>query len=379
MENQPLFSKNGSMDMDKPGVIITGATGFLGSRLVKRLNRDYRIFAIALRSPKEAGVFDGPGIHWFQVHIGHFDRLREVFSHIREMGGADLLLHLAAYYDFTGHENPEYTNTNVTGTRNVLELSVPLKLRKFIFTSSVAACPFPGPGETVTEDTPPTAPVPYGRSKRIGEEMLQEFRDRIPTCILRLAAVFSDWCEYEPLDRFLRTWCSNQWNARILGGKGQSAIPYLHVRDLLSFYLRVIEKSNELKPLEVLHASPDGATTHLELYRESTASFFGSPRFSMRVPKFLARPGISLRERMGRITGNMPFERSWMADYIDLKLDMDASRTRRVLYWKPHEKLHILERIPYMIQHLRANPKEWERRNTLKKVRMLNEGSADRC
>jgi nucleoside-diphosphate-sugar epimerase len=362
--------------MNKPGVIITGATGFLGSRLVKRLNRDYRIFAIALRSPKEAGVFNGPGIHWFKVHIGHFDRLREVFSHIREMGGADLLLHLAAHYDFTGDEHPEYTNTNVTGTRNVLELSVALKLRKFIYTSSVAACPFPEPGETVTEDTPPNVLVPYARSKRIGEEILREFQDRIPSCILRLAAVFSDWCEYEPLDSFLRTWCSNQWNARIQGGKGQSAIPYLHVRDLLSFYLRVIEKSDNLKPIEVLHASPDGSTTHLELYRESTGHFFGSPRSSIRVSKFLARSGIVLRERVGRITGNMPFERSWMADYIDLKLDMDASRTRRLLDWEPDKNLHILKRIPNMIQNLRDNPKEWEQRNTLKKVRMLSARTA---
>ena len=135
--------------MKKPGLIVTGATGFLGSRLIQLLNRDYTIFAVSLRSPQEAGVFDAANVHWFQVHIGQFDRLREVFSRIREMGGADLLLHLAAYYDFTGEDHPEYKNTNVMGTRNVLELSVPLKLRKFLFASSVAACPFPGPGETV--------------------------------------------------------------------------------------------------------------------------------------------------------------------------------------------------------------------------------------
>ena len=80
-----------------------------------------------------------------------------------------------------------------------------------------------------------------------------------------------------------------------------------------------------------------------------------------------------LRERVGLITGNMPFERSWMADYIDLKLDMDASRTRRLLDWEPDKNLHILKRIPNMIQNLQDNPKEWERRNTLKKVRIRSE------
>lgn len=355
--------------MSKPGIIITGATGFLGRRLVQQLCKDYKIFSISLHPPRKSGRLEGPDIHCFQVHIGHFDRLRAVFNHIRKRGGADLLLHLAAHYDFTGDDHPEYFHTNIKGTRNLLELSVPLHLKKFIFTSSVAACPFPKPGETVTENTPSTAPISYARSKHMGEKMMQEYQDSIPSCILRLAAIFSDWCEYEPLDEFLQTWCSNQWNARIQGGKGETAIPYLHAQDLIQFYLKVIEKCDTLKPLEVLQASPNGSTTHLELYRKATQFFFGAPRSSIHVPKPLARSGIVLRERLGRIMGNMPFERSWMADYIDLRLDIDASKTRSLLNWAPNENLNILKRIPYMIQNMKNHPAEWEQR------RRQNKGS----
>jgi nucleoside-diphosphate-sugar epimerase len=361
--------------MAKPGVIITGATGFLGGRLMAQLRKEYQIFAIGRRSPAEAGAPEGPGIHWFRVDIGHFDRLREVFYRIKEMGGADLLLHLAAYYDFTGEDHPEYMRTNVMGTRNVLELSVPLKLRRFIYTSSVAACPFPTLGEAVTEDSPPTAPVPYARSKRIGEEMMREYQDRVPSCILRLAAIFSDWCEYEPLDEFLRTWRSHRWNAHILGGKGQSAVPYLHVQDLISFYIRVVERCDDLKPAEVLQASPDGSTTHLELYRAVTRSLCGSPRFAVCLPKFIARPGIIAREKWGRITGRMPFERSWMADYIDLRLDVDASRTRRRLDWAPNPELHILKRMACVVDNMRTYPEEWELRSERKRARRCQASS----
>ena len=349
--------------MKKPGIIITGATGFLGNRLVKKLHKDYRIFAIALRSPRDVSAPEGHELQWFQVHIGNMDRLLAVFNHIREMGGAEILLHLAAYYDFTGVDHPEYEQTNVIGTRNVLELSVPLKLQRFIFTSSVAACPFPEPGKTVTEDTPPLAPVPYAQSKRKGEEMMHHIKDRIPSCILRLAAIFSDWSEYQPLDVLLRTWCSNRWDARILAGRGKTAIPYLHAKDLLSFFLSVIKRSNTLNPMEILQASPDGSTTHLELYRETTRNFFKSTRFPIHVPKSLARSGLLLREKMGQRTGNMPFERSWMADYIDLRLDIDASRTRNRMDWMPQKSLHILKRIPYMVQNMQNHPDEWERRN----------------
>ncbi|MCB0179811.1 MAG: NAD-dependent epimerase/dehydratase family protein, partial [Anaerolineae bacterium] len=62
--------------MTKPGMIITGATGFLGGRLIRYLSNQYTIFALARRSPQEVGGLEGPDIHWFQVDIGHFDPLR---------------------------------------------------------------------------------------------------------------------------------------------------------------------------------------------------------------------------------------------------------------------------------------------------------------
>ncbi len=334
---------------------------------MRDLCRKYQIFALDCLPPQEKEAIEGADIHWFQVDIGHFDSLREVFYRIKEMDRVELLLHLAGYYDFTGEDHPEYTHTNVTGTKNLLELSASLNLKRFIFTSSVAACPFPKPGQSITENTPPTAPNHYARSKREGEEMIREYQDRVPACILRLAAIFSDWCEYGPLNNFFETWFSNGWNARILGGRGQWAVPYLHVQDLLLFYLRVIEKNDELSPLEVLQASPNGSTTHLELYREATRCYYGSPRFPVYVPKPMARLGISMRERAGRITGKMPFERAWMGDYIDLQLNVDSSQTHRRLDWMPRQELQILNRMSTMIHNIQNNPKEWERLSPLRK------------
>ena len=353
--------------MKKPGMIITGATGFLGKRLVERLRDKYEIFGIARRSPQEAGLPEGPGLHWFQVDIAYFKPLWQVFNKIQQMADIDILLHLAAYYDFSGDNHPEYMRTNIIGTHNVLELSVPLNLKRFFYTSSVAACPFPELGNVVTEKSPPTAPVPYAQSKRKGEEMIHKYQDRIPGCILRLAAVFSNWCEYEPLANFILTWHSNQWNSHVLGGKGDSAVPYIHARDLLLFYLRVIEMHEELEPGEILQASPNGSTTHLELYQEVTRCYFGQPRFALHVPKLLARPGIIMREQLGRLTGDMPFERAWMADYIDIKLEVDATHTHRRLNWTPREELSILNSIPTVIKYMRDEPELWNLRSYLAK------------
>lgn len=348
--------------MNRPGMVITGATGYLGSRLVKAFQPQYEIYALDRRPPQDNEAPEGPGIHWFQVDIGQPECLGEVFNCIREMGQVDFMLHLAGYYDFTGDNHPEYQRSNVQGMGHVLALAPMFNLKKLIFTSSVAACPFPAPGQVVNEDTPPTALPPYSQSKRRGEEMLYEYRDRIPAVIVRLAAIFTDWCEYEPLDNFLRTWCSNSWKARVLGGRGQWAIPYMHRQDLAAFFLKVVEKSAELEPLTVLQGSPSGATAEFELYREATRAYFGAPRPALPMPKPIARMGITMREQLGRLTGRMPFERSWMGEYIDLRLNVDASRTHRRLGWTPNPELHILKRIPVMIENLRRQPDEWQRR-----------------
>lgn len=348
--------------MARPWMIITGATGLLGGQLVRMLRKEYRIIAIGRRTPAESGVPEGPGIEWFRVDIGQLEALREVFSRIRDLGGAEILLHMAAFYDFTGEDHPEYRRTNIEGTRNVLTLAEPLRLRRFIYTSSVAACPFPAPGERITESTQPAADFAYARAKRAGEAMMREWAGRIPTCIVRPAAVVSDWCEYPPLMEFLKTWCARAWNSRILGGRGVSAVPYLHVEDLMSFYLRVVERADELRDAEVLIASPDGSTTHAELFREATRAAFGRPRRPVLVPRAIARPGVAVREWLGRRTGRMPFERTWMLDYLDLRLDVDASRSRARLDWAPSPRLQVLARIGAMVENLRAHPEEWRLR-----------------
>ena len=353
--------------MAEPWIVITGATGFLGGQLVRQMRKEYRIYALGRRTPEQAGIPTGPGIEWFQADLGRLEQVQPIFEHIRERGGALLLLHLAAHYDFTGEDSPEYERTNVVGTRNVLELAEPLRLRRFVFTSSLAACPFTVGGEAVTEETPLVDTFPYARSKKRGEELIRAYRDRVPSCIVRPAAIFSDWCEYEPLDVFLKTWCSRRWNARVLGGRGDSAVPYLHVEDLLALLLRVVEKADELRPSEVLLASPDGCTSHLELFRAATAAVRGAPAGPIFVPPALARLGLGLREQLGRLTGRMPFERSWMVDYIDQRLNVTATGTRRRIDWAPNATLGVLARLPKLVENLRADPERWRTVSALRR------------
>ena len=89
---------------------------------------------------------------------------------------------------------------------------------------------------------------------------------------------------------------------------GRSAIPYLHVNDAVSFLRRVLDLAPALTPGEVLVASPDGATSHEELFEAATLSWFGARKKPFHIPKLLCGPGMAARDLLGRLTGERPFE-----------------------------------------------------------------------
>jgi nucleoside-diphosphate-sugar epimerase len=346
-----------------PRIIITGSSGFVGRHLLEAFKDEFTIYAMARRSQARCGAPVHPNIKWYQVDIGERDHLSSVFRSIREEGGVDLLIHLAAHYDFTGENDPEYHRTNVQGLRNVLDLSRGLGLHRFVFSSSVAACAFPEPGQALNEDSPPDGDHIYAHTKAIGERMLKEYEDDFPSCTIRFAAMFSDWCEYPPLFMFFRTWLSNAWNNRMLGGKGRSAIPYLHVRDAVGFFDALLYRLDDVAPGEILIASPDGAVSHLDLFENSVYFYRGRHAKPIFMPKALAIPGMHARCLAGRFTGELPFERPWMGRYIDLSLTVNAARTRGRLGWTPKPRLEIVRRLPFMLDNLRMHPLEWNRRN----------------
>ncbi len=346
-----------------PRLVLTGASGFVGRHLLDGIKEDYEIYALARRSQVRCGAPFHDNIHWHQVDIGDQDTLARIFRQIQNAGPVEAVIHLAAHFDFDGEDEAEYYRTNVDGLRNVLDNCRGLRPRRFVFSSSLAACEFPEAGKVLNEYTPPDGTHIYARTKAIGERMLLEYEDAFPSVIVRFAAMFSDWCEYPPLYMFLRTWFSKAWNARLLGGRGSSAIPYLHIRDAESFLRKLLLNHEKLMPGEVLIASLDGSVSHRKLYDASVNYHFDKPRPPLFVPKFMVRPGIKMRMLFCRLVHEEPFERPWMADFVDKQLTVDASRTRRRLGWAPRPRLEVIHRLPFLLENLVSDPVEWTRRN----------------
>lgn len=355
-----------------PSIVITGASGFIGSYFIDYIKEEFKIFAIARRSRKEANIPYHPNLHWLQCDISNWTTINEAAEYITKQGGADFIVHLAAFYDFTYKDNPAYKIVNVNGTKNLLKFAIKIGAKRFIFSSSLAACEFPSNGNVITENTSPDANYQYAISKKLGEELVKEYSDRFPCTVVRFAAVYSDWCEFAPLYKFLSSWLSKKIESRIIGGKGESAIPYIHIRDLCQMLKIIIDRTSKLPQFDVYSASPNGSISHKELFEISTRYFFGEMIKPINLPKLLAYPALVLRRLLKsfKMTCDEPFEQFWMIKYIDKKLEVDSSYTQAVLNWQPTARYHLTRRLLFLLEKLKSHPDEWRVKNeaTLKRI-----------
>jgi len=347
-----------------PTIVITGASGFIGKYFLDFVKESYTVIAIARRSIKETGIPFHQNIHWIQWDIGNESMINEVMGYIMGKGGADYLIHFAAFYDFNYKPNPEYQHTNINGTNNILELARLIGIKHFIFTSSLTVNNFYKKGKVLDEESCADADFSYAISKIHGEKAAKKYSSYFKCSVVRLAAIFSDWCEYAPLYKFLSTWLSGDWDSRILGGKGESAITYLHIHDLSRLLVSVIEQTQHLQDYGIYCASPDKSTTHKDLFQVATRNFFGERKKAIFIPKIFAYPGLTVKKIIGK-TGiiQKPFEQFWMLKYIDLKMTVDASSTREILDWEPTPRYSILRRSLLMFEKMKSHPGVWNMKN----------------
>lgn len=111
---------------------VSGSTGFIGTRLVRRLaSAGHAVHALA-RFPGKARDLEIPGVVVHQGDVEHRESMR------RAMEGVDGLFHLAGWYRIGDRDASRAERVNIGGTRNVLELMHELGVPRGVYTSSIA-------------------------------------------------------------------------------------------------------------------------------------------------------------------------------------------------------------------------------------------------
>jgi len=167
-------------------VFVTGGTGFVGGAVVRRLLEAGHTVRALVRSGTNTRQLDGLPIERIKGDLADADSLR------RGMTGCDWVFHVAALYSYWGHPWEEFYQTNVEGTRRVLEVAGDTGARRIVYTSSIATLGLPTGDTPADEDTPVTLAEKIGhykRSKFMAEEAARDFARRgLPVVIVNPAA-----------------------------------------------------------------------------------------------------------------------------------------------------------------------------------------------
>lgn len=346
-----------------PRLVVTGASGFIGRNFVISSCNDYRMFCIARRSQQEVAIPVHENITWLQVDIGEWEQVALLIAYLQAMGGVDYVLHLGGFYDFSNKDHPAYTKTNIQGTKNILYLAEQIGARRIFFSSSLAGCEFTGKNASVNEESPLSARFPYARSKYKAELLIKGYTSRVPATIIRLAAVFSDWCEYPPLYIFLEMCLTKGFSSRFIAGRGEFSIPYIHVKDVIDFINVLITQEESLGDYGVYIASHPDSITLKDIYTTATRYFHNKSKRPVHIPAFLARSGLHLYGMVQAATSRESFLKPWMARYIDKQLNVNPEWTFKALNWYPKHRYHLLRRLLFVLENKASFANNWHFRN----------------
>lgn len=318
---------------------VTGATGFLGRALLRRLAADGVAVRALVRRAEDQDLVRSLGA---TPVPGHLDSPAGCAELVRP---GDVVYHAAARVDLLGAWR-DFVAGTIDTTRSLLAAALPRRPGRFVYISSAGVYlgrRRPGP---VSADTVPARPARgnyYGRAKLAAEALVRAAcaAAGCPWVIVRLGFL------YGPGNRALHRRLTPllQAGRACLVGRGDNRIATLHVDDAAAALAAAgTHPAAAGRVYDVASAEPVTQRAFLD----GLADALGLPRCRRQVPYRAALAAAGLAELAGRLTGRTPpFTRAMVA-LMGADQVVDAGRIQDELGWRPRM------RFADGIRHMRA-------------------------
>lgn len=343
-------------------ILITGASGLIGSRLCERLADRYTLVGMDVASPRD----DLLPIDHIDADLTEDASVARALELFEERHGRRIasVIHLAAHYDFSGEPSPLYQQLTVDGTRRLLRglHDRNVDVEQFVFASSLLVMEPCADGELLTENSPTRAEWAYPQSKLDAENVIRAEHGEIPIVILRIAGVYDDQCHSLPVSQQIARIYEEHFESYVFPGNTSHGQALVHLDDLAMCFEQTIAHRSQLGKEELFLVAEPDAVSYEDLQERIGELLHGSDWPTLRIPKVVAKAG-AYAEELFADDSEEQFIKPWMIDLADDHYEPKFARARENLDWEPEHRLR--ETLPAMINSLRANPRQFYEENGL--------------
>jgi nucleoside-diphosphate-sugar epimerase len=347
----------------RPIVLITGAAGNLGRSLAKALDRDHRIAGLDLST-------EGAAFEVFEADFTSDASVELALRKFKDAFGSRIasVIHLVAFFDFTGEDNPLYQSVNVEGTCRLLHALQPFEVEQFIYASTMLVHAPCQPGERIDEQQPIDPRWAYPVSKAAAEAVIRAERGQIPTLMLRLAGVYDERSMVPTAAQQTARIYERDFQSHLYAGSTLVGQSMLHRDDMLDAFRRAVDRRGVLLPNdEILIGEPD-AMGYEALQDALGVLLHGAEDWpTLRVPKPLAAAGAWAQGKLEPVIpdvmddGKAPFIKPFMVAMADDHYALDITKARDLLGWEPQHRLK--DELPRLVNDLKSDPISWYKAN----------------
>lgn len=351
---------------NRPIVLITGAAGNIGTSLAEVLAGDYRIIGLDRPSSKA----DFPIIHF---DLADNESVGRALGEFGSRFGQDIasVVHLAAYFDFSGEESPLYREINVEGTRRLLRALKPFKVDQLVYSGTMLVHAPGEPGEPIDERQPIDPQWAYPKSKAATEEMIRAEHGQIPYVLLRLAGMYDDETAVPTLSHQVARIYERSLKSHFYSGPTDVGQSMVHRDDMIDAIRRTVDRRRQIPSGTAILIGEEEAVGYGDLQDEIGRLVHGEEEWkTLRVPKAIAATGAWLEEILEPVIpdaidkGEEPFVKPFMIAMADDHYALDIGRARDLLGWQPKHRLK--DSLPKIVAALKRDPEGWYEKNGIK-------------
>ncbi len=342
-----------AQEINRPTVLITGSSGFLGQAIATDLIERYRVVGLDMKPPR--APLDG--METIEIDLTSDDSVDGAIAKAAEGAGGRFasVIHLAAYYDTTGEDNPLYDAVTVQGTGRLLAALKRFGTEQFIFSSTLLVhAPSPRKGVRIDETSPVDPAWAYPRSKAETETLIAAERGDIRTVILRLAGVYDEDCRAVFVAQQIARIFERLPTAYLFTGDLGAGQPYLHRDDLVDAIARTVDRRAALPDETVLLIGEEETPSYDEMQKRIGRLIHDEDWRTLSLPKGPARAGAWIQNEILETDTDI---KPWMIENSDDHYEIDTARARSLLGWEPRHSL--TGTLPEMIRRLKQDPTDW--------------------